>query len=163
MAENENLESVSQHEQLADNAELIEALTEMNKTHVKKELYDRMKAERDQLISAVVKGEQVKVKEEEKPDINKLRKNLFSNNAGISNIEYWDSTLKLRNALIEAGHPDPFMSTGDKSNPYALAPERAEAVAQVMQECLDLADGDPGIFIAEQQRRTKDTSPMYRR
>jgi hypothetical protein len=99
----------------------------------------------------------------EKPSIDELRKNLFAE-ADMSNLAYVENALSLRNSLIEAGERDPFLPYGDKVD---LTPEQiasAEKVATALQEMVDFAEGDSGVFTAEYQRRVKDVAiPRGRR
>jgi hypothetical protein len=87
-----------------------------------------------------------------------LRNKLFSNEKELSNLEYIDTTLKLRTALLDAGERDPFLPVGDQVTLTAEHYEKANQVAELLQDCVDFADGDSGIFTAEYQRRVKDAS-----
>ena len=148
-----------------DNAETdttqdyISTITEMKKNSVARETYDKLKAENKQLLDALVNGKEIDIKKEEPVDISKLRADLFNKDKQLSNLDYVSSALKLRNALLETGERDPFLPYGDKVTLTAEHYDKAEQVAAVLQECVDFADGDSGIFSAELQRRLKDTMP----
>ena len=79
----------------------------------------------------------------------------------MTNLEYISNALKLRTALLERGERDPFLPYGDKVALTADQYDKANQVATVLQECIDFADGDSGIFTAELQRRTKDVTPLF--
>ena len=159
MLENENLNNVSQQENVNDSTDYIEALKEMKQNSVDRATYDKLKNENKQLLDALVNGKEIEMKKEEPVDISKLRKDLFNKDKQMSNLDYVSSALKLRDALIEKGERDPFLPWGDKVTLTAEHYEKAEQVATVLRECVDFADGDSGIFTAELQRRTKDSMP----
>ena len=159
MLENENLNGVSQQENVNDSTDYIEALKEMKQNSVDRATYDKLKNENKQLLDALVNGKEIEMKKEEPVDISKLRKDLFNKDKQMSNLDYVSSALKLRDALIERGERDPFLPYGDKVSLTAEHYEKAEQVATVLKECVEFADGDSGIFTAELQRRTKDSMP----
>ena len=161
--DNEILTNVSQQENVNDSTDYIEALKEMKQNSVDRAAYDKLRSENKQLLDALVNGKEIEVKKEEPVDINQLRKDLFNRDKQMSNLDYVSSALKLRNALIEKGERDPFLPYGDKVDLKAEHYEKAEEVATVLQECVDFADGDSGIFTAELQRRTKDSMPFRRK
>ena len=157
--ENEN--SVSQQENVNDSIDYIEAIKEMKQNSVDRSVYDKLKSENKQLLDALVNGKEIEISKEQPVDIDKLRKDLYVDNNYKSDLEYISKTLKLRDALIEKGERGPFLACGDKVALTAEHCDRAEHVAAVLKECVDFADGDTGIFIAELQRRTKDVMPRY--
>ena len=73
------------------------------------------------------------------------------------------NALKLRSALIAMGEPDPFLPCGEKTLPTDADVATAERVANVLQECVDIAEGDSQIFTNELMRRTVDTGPIKRK
>lgn len=160
MSEKEKIES---GEEVNDGVDYITAINEMKKTTVPKEKYEKLAEENKRLLESLVAGEKLEPKEEEKIDVNALRKELYSGECELNNLEYVDKTLKLRKALIDAGERDPFLPIGDKVDITSETVEKAETVAQVLQECVDFAEGDSGIFTAELQRRTKDTMRYNRK
>lgn len=159
----ENEQSVSQQENVNDSTDYIEAIKEMKQNSVDRAAYDKLRSENRQLLDALVNGKEIDIKKEEPIDINQLRKDLFNRDKQMSNLDYVSSALKLRSALIEKGERDPFLPYGDKVDLTADHYDKAEQVATVLQECVDFADGDSGIFTAELQRRTKDSMPFRRK
>lgn len=159
MLENENLNNVSQQDNVNDSTDYIEAIKEMKQNSVTRESYDKLKSENKQLLDALVSGKEIELKKEEPVDVTKLRKDLFNKDKQMSNLEYVSNALKLRDALIERGERDPFLPYGDKVSLTAEHYEKAEQVATVLRECVEFAEGDSGIFTAELQRRTKDSMP----
>ena len=159
--ENETQEDTSKNEY----QEYIETINELKKNSVSKEKYDQLQAEKKGLIEALKNGGQVKIEEEkEKVDIDQLRKDLYGNpNKQMSDIEYIDKTLQLRDALIERGERDPFLPNGADYNYSKEDQEKADYIASVYRECLDYAQGDNQAFMNELMRRTKDDSPIMGR
>ena len=142
--------------QIDTNQDYISALKEMKKNTVSKEAYDKLRADNKKLLDTIVSGqslEQTEVKEE--VDVDALRKELFGKSRkDLSNLEYVDKTLQLRKALMEKGEQDPFvMKAGRTSSPEAEDFKKAERVASVLQECVDIADGNADVFNNEFQRR----------
>lgn len=157
MAELNNTNPTETVEEL-NNEAYIKAIEELKATTISKDAYNKLRAENKKLLDALVSGEQLDIPKEEKPDIQALRNKLFSTDSELSNYEYIDTALKLRNALIENGERDPFLPIGDKTPLTPDIIEGAQRVADGLQEMLDFAEGDSGVFTAEYQRRVKDSS-----
>ena len=156
----ELLNGETPQEKVEDGSNYIEAIKEMKKNSVSREDFEKLKKENKQLLDALVQGKEIEIKKEEKADIGQLRKELYNSEKQLSNLEYVSKTLQLRDALIEQGERDPFLPYGKNVSITADQIEKAEAVANVLEECVEFADGDSGIFSAELQRRTKDM-PIY--
>lgn len=163
MEEKETTKVESGQEEV-EGADYIEALKEMKASTVSKEQYDKLKAENKQLIQALVNGESMQsdfVEVEQREDLGELRKKLFSPDSDLTNLEYMETVLKLRQEIMKSGGRDPFLPVGEKTQLTHEQIEAAERSAQVFQECVDFAQGDSGIFTAELQRRTRDAMPRY--
>lgn len=142
--------------QIDTNQDYISALNEMKKNTVSKEAYDKLRADNKKLLDTIVSGqslEQTEVKEE--VDVDALRKELFGKSRkDLSNLDFVDKALQLRKALMEKGEQDPFvMKAGRTSSPEPEDFKKAERVASVLQECVDIADGNDSVFDNEFQRR----------
>ena len=133
----------------------IQAINELKAKSVDRSKYDELRAENKRLLDAVVNGQPVE-REASKPEenIDDLRHKLFSSEEQ-TNLEYITNVLKLRKALIESGKEDPFVPQGSKYNPTQADYEKANRVAQVLQEMVDESNGDPNVFLNEYQRRVK--------
>ena len=151
MTDNTNIETVEE----MNNEQYIAAIEDLKASTVSKDVYNKLRAENKKLLDALVSGEQLPAAPEEKPDIKELRKKLFGEEQ-LSNLEYIQTALSLRNSLIEAGERDPFLPYGDKVDITSEQIETAQKVADNLQEMLDFAEGDSGVFTAEYQRRVKD-------
>lgn len=159
---NEELTNVSGTEMSEAETDYVAAIQELQNNSVSKTQYEKLRTENKKLLDALVSGQQIDLPKEEKPNIDELRKKLFNKDANLSNLEYVDTALKLRNALIEKGERDPFLPVGDRVSETAEMYDIAQRVADGLQACVDFADGDSGIFTAQLQRITKDT-PIKRR
>ncbi len=133
----------------------ISTINEIKANSVDKEVYLKLKEENKRLLNTIVSGqglEQAQVKEEP-VDIDQLRSNLFNNkHKAMTNLEFVSNALKLREALMEKGEMDPFVPVGNKITPTSEDFEKAKKVAQVLQECVDYADGNPDVFVDQLNR-----------
>lgn len=147
-------ENVNENESL-DNNEYIETIKKMKETMVDKEAYEKLKAENKQLLDTVINGGDVPPTEaEQEVDIDSLRDDLFNHEN--NNLEYASKSLQLRNELMKRGYPDPFLPIGSQISPTDEDISKANHVAEVLQECIDYAEGDSAVFTNELQRRTVD-------
>lgn len=148
-----------------NNEQYIAAIEELKASTVSRDAYNKLRSENKQLLDALVSGQQLPQVPEEKVSVEDLRKKLFSTDSeNLSNLEYVETALSLRNGLIEAGERDPFLPYGDKVDITSEQIETANKVANALQEMVDFAEGDSGVFTAEYQRRVKDVSiPRGRR
>ena len=155
MADNEIKRNEEQVEDMTQ--DYVAAIKELKQNSVNKADYEALRLENKKLLDAVVNGQTVEQEIKEVADINELRKKVF-NNPNQTNLEYVTNALNLRNALLEQGYEDPFVPHGEKivatDDDYA----RAERVATVLQEMVDVADGDPTVFRNEYTRRVKETN-----
>lgn len=140
------------------NEQYIAAIKELKEKSVSREDYLKLKQENKQLINTLVNGGSVESKVEAPVDLDDLRKKLFYPKQDLSNLEFVETTLKLRTELIKRGEQDPFLPNSRTSLPTPTEIAQAEAVAQAYQECIDYADGDSEIFTSELMRRVKDVS-----
>lgn len=138
----------------------IDQIEQLRANSVSRADYDKLKAEHNRAMNALINGGQIDDPKAEKVDKDALRKELYSQDNGLSNLEYWQKTLTLRQAIIDDGGKDPFLPYGQKIAPTAEDVEAANRVAKVVQECIDYADGDSRIFTNELDRRTTDMAPM---
>ena len=142
--------------QIDTNQDYISALNEMKKNTVSKEAYDKLREDNKKLLDTIVSGQSLEQTEVNKEvDVDALRKELFGKSRrDLSNLEYVDKALQLRKALMEKGEQDPFvMKAGRTSSPEAEDFKKAERGASVLQECVDIADGNDSVFDNEFQRR----------
>lgn len=145
-----------------DSTDYINAIKEMKQNSVSRDMYDKLKQENKQLIDALVEGKTIDVQPQEKPDINKLRQELYGKDCDkLTNLEYIDKTLKLRQALIDAGERDPFLPNGSHVKVTGQHFDQANATAEAFKHCVEFAEGDSALFTAELQRITREAIPAY--
>ena len=145
-------------EEVVDNTDYIAAIKELKENSVDRQKYDALKADNKRLVEALVNGQTIETNSKPPVDIQALRNELFKNE-NQTNLQYVENALKLRNALIESGEPDPFIPQGSKVIATSEDIAAAQRVADVLQECVDYAEGDSQVFTNELQRRTVDTMP----
>lgn len=150
-------------EVIQDNAQdYIAEIQKLKESTVSKEQYQKLLEDNKRLIQSLASGERGEAEgasagatlEEE------LRKKL-SNPEDMTNLEYVTTALELREKIMESGGDDPFLPNGTHARATAADREAAERVAAVMQECVDAADGNDGVFTAQLMARTYD--PQIRR
>ena len=159
---NETISPITTNEALDTEVDYIKTIEELRANTVPMEKFLKVKDDNKKLLDSLARGESLpQDKVEVKETADDLRKALYGNGCdSLSNLDYWDKTLKLREAIIESGKEDPFVPQGH--NIAATDSDRAAAqkVAQVIQECIDVADGDSTVFTNELQRRTADVNMM---
>lgn len=146
-----------------NNEQYIAAIEELKANTVSRDSYNKLRSENKQLLDALVSGKEIPQEPKKAPTPAELRKKLFGGE-DMSNLEYVETALSLRNSLIETGERDPFLPYGDKVDITSEQIDIANKVAAGLQEMVDFAEGDSGVFSAEYQRKVKDvTIPRGRR
>lgn len=140
--------------EVVDNTDYITAIKELKENSVDRSKYEQLRAENKKLLDSIVNGTPVEVKVEDKKSIEELRDAYLKEDQ--SNLEYITNTLKLREAIMAEGKPDPFLPIGEQIMPTDNDIATAQKVADVLQECVDYADGDSAVFTNELQRRLVD-------
>lgn len=141
----------------------IEQIEQLRANSVSKAEYDKLKAEHNRAMNALINGGQIDDPVAKPVDKAQLRKELYCQEPNLSNLDYWQKTLTLRKAIIDEGGNDPFLPYGQKIAATAEDKEAAERVATIVQECIDYADGNSRLFTQELDRRTIDVGPMLGR
>lgn len=160
---NEELTNVSGTEMSDVDTDYVAAIKELQNNTVSKDLYNKLKSENKKLLDTLVSGGSIE-SPVQKPevDIDALRKELFNKDAQLSNLEFVEKSLELRDALIEKGEPDPFLPIGSRISPTPEEAQQAENAAEVYRECIEYAQGNSEVFTNELMRRTVDAMPMSR-
>lgn len=161
MINEETTLDVSQQENVGTNDDYIKAIKEMKQNSVSKTEYEKLKAENRNLLQTLIDGGSIEVAQEApEVDVTAIRKELFSEDCALNNLQYISKALDLRDAVMAKGEPDPFLPVYSQKAPTAEEAEQAEAVAAVFRECVDYAQGDSQLFTQELMRRTNDSRPM---
>lgn len=158
MLDEENKQqSVSGEQTEVDNNQYIDAIKSLKENTVERSKYEELKAENKRLLESIVNGEEIEVEAKDVNTVQSLRNDLFKENSGLSNLEYAEKALELREKLISEGKPDPFVPIGSQYTPTAEDEAAAQRVADVLKTCIEYAEGDNQIFTNELQRRMIDT------
>ena len=158
-----------------NNIDYISLIEELKNNTVKKEDYDKLKQDHTRLLQSIINGENIDIDidadgkpESETPEelntrISALRKELFNSQDGdMTNLDFISKTMQLREALIKKGEQDIFLPSGKNITPSEEDIKSAQRVADVYQQCIDYAKGDPIVFTNELQRRTLNSMPNRR-
>ena len=159
----ENQENLVPNEEASMETDYVEAIKNLKQNSVSKADYDALRLENKKLLQAVVNGQTVEVEPEEpEVDLEQLRKNVFDN-PDQTNLEYVTNVLKLRDAVLEKEGYDVFVPQSSQYSPTQDDIARAQKVAEQFQEMVDIADGNPNVFLNEYQRRVKDDIQIRRK
>lgn len=154
MAEEKELTNVSGTQVDDMTPDYLAAINELKQNSVDRSKYEELRAENKKLLDSIVNGTEVAMPAEEKKSVEELRANYLKEDQ--SNLEYISNALKLREALMAEGKPDPFLPIGEQILPTDEDVAKAQHVAEVLQECVDYAEGDSNVFTNELQRRLVD-------
>lgn len=161
--DNENMEAQGSQEN-GTASDYLEVINDLKKNTVSKEEYEKLREENKMLLNNIannVPAEDEGAAAEEKVDIAKLREDLFgSDNQDMTNLDYVTKVMQLRKALMDKGERDPFLPSGQNILPTDEDIKTANRVAEVYQNCIDIANGNPDIFTQELQRVTVDVAPQ---
>ena len=128
----------------------IEEIQKLKENTVDKTKYDKVVDENKKLVKALVEGGQIDNGQAPEPvNIEAIRKELFTEDCELNNLEYCTKALQLRDALIEKGEPDPFLPIGSHVALEESDIATANRVADTIKECIEYADGDNSVFTAK--------------
>lgn len=149
---------VNNSQETDTSVDYISAINEIKANTVSKEAFAKVKAENKKLLETLVNGQELSQEQAApRPSVQELRTKLFDDSQK-SNLEYVTTALELRQALMDKGERDPFLPYGDKVEVTSTMYQDAEDVAAVLQECVDFADGDSGVFTARLQAKLMDSA-----
>lgn len=132
----------------------IDTIKTLKQNSVDRSKYEELRAENKKLLDSIVNGTEIAQPAAEKKSVEELRANYLKEDQ--TNLEYITNALALREALMAEGKPDPFLPIGEQILPTDEDVATADKVAQVLQECVDYAEGDSNVFTNELQRRLVD-------
>jgi hypothetical protein len=143
----------------------ITAINSLKQNSVDKAKYEQLRNENKRLLDSIVNGRELQeTPVKENIDVQALRNDLFKENSELTNLEFIEKSLKLRDALLEEDPSnDIFVARGHNIAPTPADYETAERIADVYRQCVEYADGDSEIFTQELMRRTNDVMPNARR
>lgn len=132
----------------------INNLNALRETTVSKEEYNKILQENKKLANALINGYSIEQQKEEPIDVDKLRKELFSNKyKKTTDLEFFTKVEELSKGIEQSGGIDPYLPNSKDYIPTGDDIERAQRIHTVIRECIAAADGDPQYFTNELQRR----------
>ena len=143
-------------------------LIDFKKKFVSREKYEEAVRRGDEYLNAIMNNREEEIAraasgKDESVNPDEIARKLFCEDNNMSDIEYVQNALDLRDARIKAGERDPFLPDNYTDEDV----EVAENVADVFRECIKVSDGDNGAFIALLQSRMKEAKILpknnYRR
>lgn len=136
--------------------EYINQINNLRENTVSREEYERIKNDNKELAKALINGTGANIpgitKPEEKPDLDDLRKKLFTKKSK-NDLEYFTNLLALRDGVMADGQPDPFLPINREFRATAQDEADAERIATQIKEAIEYADGDPAVFSNDLRRR----------
>ena len=141
----------------------LAAIQQLKQTTVNRSDYDALKAENKKLLDAVLNGAPAT---ETKPvHIEPLAPDAFLDKLvhAKSHLEYFETVLNQRNALVLSGEEDPFLPPLRDGIPSEDDRKAAETVLSEFTDCIEIANGSPEIFQAEWFRRCAPGKSQARR
>ena len=160
--ENEtNVNEVSENK----NLDYIETIKQLKETTVPKTELEKLQAENKKLLSTLLEGGELEAAATtpQKRTSDEIRKELFGDDATISNLEFAKKAIELREAILDEGGIDPFVPQGNNIVAEDSDFAAAEKVAEALKSCIEYANGDSEVFTNELMRITVDTSPVSTR
>lgn len=147
-------------EQVNSNQNYIDAINQLKSTTVSRDSYNKLMEENKNLLDSLVNGNgQVSTETdtaEKKVPLSQLRKELFTPDKELSDLEYVTKALELRERVLEETGEDCFVGASHSYTPTAEDYAKAAHCAEVYKECIEDANGDNGRFIAALQSRMND-------
>ena len=151
------MEDELENKKVDDNSMYIDEINKLKETTVPKDKYDKLKADNKKLLASLVNGEKQEDTNKKTVDIEACRNKIFSED--VSNVEFCQSALDLRNTLIEQKGIDIFLPRGREIRPTEEDCKKAQNVADVLQDCLEQAEGNNEVFTGLLNSRIAEDSP----
>ena len=160
---NENEKNIPEEENKTPASDTIEALTkalkEQKENSVSKEEFERVQKEKEELTKAIIDGSGLlnqSNKETHEVPLKDLAKSVLED--GIGNLEYAKRALAYREEFMKKFGKDPFAPNHAEMTEHDSA--RAEAVAEIMADCIEAAQGSESVYNALFNDRVKEDSPQ---
>lgn len=123
----------------------LDAIKELKENSVPKADFDKLKEKNKELLQMVVNGE--KLPAEENPENiedkkARLRKDLFSENVSLNNLEFVEKSIELRDTILEDEGEDIFLPP----NATDADKEAVDRVVGIYKDCIEKSNGDSGVF-----------------
>lgn len=135
----------------------LDQIKKLKQDTVSRDEYNAIRDENKKLLEAIVEGKTYESSstDESAPTADELRKELYGNGVDkMSDLDMIAKTLQLRQMIIDEGGEDPFVPYGKKIAPDYNDYVAAQKLADGLQHCVDVADGNNAVFIREITRIT---------
>jgi hypothetical protein len=141
-----------------DANEYVKQLEEIKKNTVSRSEYDRVVSENSRLIKGLAEQSNAEPDADKSNpvDLKKLAEDFLKNGKDMTNLQYIESMLEIRDEAMKQGYKDPFLPTGSHVMIDDQMVEKAQHVADAFEDCIESAEGDSGLFTAHLQRILKD-------
>ena len=159
----ENLNSVSSTEGGNTDFDPISAINDIKQNTVSKTEYERVKAEKDKYLKALIEGSQVADEKKEPVDIAKLKEKFGNRDVPMTDLEYWQTSLALHESTLEQEGWNDYAQFNKTVPPTEDALKNADKLYKKMKEMVDEADGNAQVFKNLYQQRVIDNVPLRKR
>lgn len=145
MNENEKKEEVVV--ETDNDLNLLDEINKLKENTVSKEEYEKERAKNKELMRRLVEGGGQDVKTDDTVDLNKIREDLFTNNAeGLSKREFWQKVLTLRHERLKNEGVDIFLPKGRKTRYTRLDIESANRLDETISQMIEDSEDNPALF-----------------
>lgn len=130
-----------------DDLNLLDEMKKLKENTVSKEEYEKERAKNKELMRRLVEGGGQDVKTDDTVDLNKIREDLFKNNAeGLSKREFWQKVLTLRHERLKNEGVDIFLPKGRKTRYTRLDIESANRLDETISQMIEDSEDNPALF-----------------
>lgn len=130
-----------------DDLNLLDEIKKLKENSVSKEEYEKERAKNKELMRRLVEGGGQDVKTDDTVDLNKIREDLFKNNAeGLSKREFWQKVLTLRHERLKNEGVDIFLPKGRKTRYTRLDIESANRLDETISQMIEDSEENPALF-----------------
>lgn len=132
----------------------LQKLQEIRAGTVPREEYDRLARENRILVAAAAQQPSMGTGRQDRPSRKDLIEKVTSGKQ-LSNLEYAEAYLAIREDMLENGEEDPMYGvriTSVTADDERVARDSIERVVKVLQHCVEVADGDSSVFDTEFQK-----------
>lgn len=145
MNENEQREEVVV--ETDNDLNLLDEMKKLKENTVSKEEYEKERAKNKELMRRLVEGGGQDVKTEDTVNLDKIREDLFTNNAeGLSKREFWQRVLTLRHERLKNEGVDIFLPKGRKTRYTRLDIESANRLDETISQMIEDSEDNPALF-----------------
>lgn len=154
--EKENKQNEVENE-TPSNENYIDTIKKMKENSVSKEKYQKLESENAKLLEAIMEGKEIDnpaKSADEGESIEDLRKELLNEDSNLTDLQYCEKMLQLRDMIIEQGGEDPMLPNNGKVTAEDI--DGVEKVVAAMKDAIELADGSSEVFKAKLMSMTVD-------